>query len=99
MRERYGRFQPQRLPVEIKDVVGLAEAYRWLIAEILGRRLSPRGVGPILASLKRLQGLLPEASVEKLEQRRPFDEFLELPENQDLKERYVAYLRSRVRGP
>ena len=98
MRARYGRFQPLRLPMEIKDSASVAEAYRWVIREVLGRRISPRSVGPVMGSLKALAKLLPaEPSTERTEQMRPFDEFLELPENADLKGRYLAYLRAKVK--
>ena len=88
---------PLGLVHPIRDKATLRQAYACVVNALLGRQISPRVVGPILTSLKALARLLPAEPSEKPEQMRPFDEFLELPENEDLKERYVAYLRTRVK--
>jgi len=97
MRTRYGRFQPLRLPMEIKDPASLAEAYRWLIGEILGRRLNPRAVGPVLASLKRLQGLLPAGTESESSGDQAILAVLRrfLDEHPDIQGTYVTWLKKR----
>ena len=83
--------------MEIKDSAALADAYRWLIGEILGRRLNPREVGPVLASLKRLQGLLPAGTESESSGDQAILAVLRqfLDEHPDVQGIYVTWLKKR----
>ena len=97
MRARYGRLKPMRLPVEVTDAVALADAYRWLIGEILGRRLNPRAVGPVLASLKALARLLPAGTESESSGDQAILAVLRrfLDEHPDIQGTYVTWLKKR----
>ena len=98
MREKYGRYRALALLHPIRDKATLREAYACVVNALLGRQISPRVVGPILMSLKALGRLFEGESVaEAAVKVHPFDVFLELPENRDLKDRYLAYLRAKVK--
>jgi len=87
---------PLALLHPIRDKATLREAYACVVNALLGRQISPRVVGPILTSLKALGRLFEGESIAEVAKVHPFEEFLDVEGNADVRSRYVAFLKAKA---